>query len=67
MQGNDEYQIRQFFTDQKLNMLARQRAWYVEGYGQRLICYRVGELAAGAKAQQFVPEVLAIARGLSQS
>lgn len=66
LRGNDEYQVRQFFTDQKLNVLAHHRGWYVEGNGQRLICYRIGELAAGAKAQQFVQEALAIARGLSQ-
>lgn len=66
LRGNDESQIRQFFTDQKLNMLTRYRGWYVEGNGQRLICYRLGELAAGATAHQFVQEALAIARGLSQ-
>lgn len=66
LRGNGESQIRQFFTDQKLSVLARHRGWYVEGNGQRLICYRLGELVAGAKAHQFVQEALAIARGLSQ-
>ncbi|WP_298405930.1 hypothetical protein [uncultured Chloroflexus sp.] len=47
-------------------MLAHHRGWYIEGNGQRLICYQVGELDAGANVQRFAQEALAIARGLSQ-
>lgn len=60
LHGPDESQIRALFTNEKLDFFAHTRGLGVEGFGQKLLCYRPKKVVSAKEFNSFLKEGLAV-------